>query len=365
MKKLELDIGSDEEDPMSGSMSFEIGAEGLKFIKENLQLGKHGLSNATTGEIFASIGPQDIEFFDIIGKGAAGVVQRAVHKQTGMQLAIKTINVYERDRRHQLLNDLRVFITSKCPFLVKFYGAYFEEGIVKVALELMDLGSVATVVKTLKEIPIDPKKKRMGLINEPVLTILSQQILNGLLYLHKCKKQLHRDIKPDNILLNSQGEAKLSDFGISKELDKSVQLSGTFVGTVTYMSPERIEGKKYSFPSDVWSFGLVLYEMATGLYPYPQSVNYMEILDYIVNSPEPTFPKNCGFSAEFADFLSRCLQKDPSKRDTVAQLCAHPWILQYSQSEVDIENWVQEVLNAKKMKGKMPDIPTAKVSLQV
>ncbi len=218
------------------------------------------------------------------------------------------MNIYDKDRRHQLLNDLKAFIGADCPFLVKFYGTYIEEGIVKVALELMDLGSIATITKLLRERAAEQKrfeKKKSPLVSEPILTKLTQQILSGLLYLHKCKKQIHRDIKPDNILLNSKGEAKLSDFGISKELDMSAALCNTFVGTVTYMSPERLEGKKYSFPSDVWSLGLVLYEMATGQYAYPQTGAYIEVLDYIMNHPEPTLPADGTFSPEFCDFLKR------------------------------------------------------------
>jgi serine/threonine protein kinase len=179
---------------------------------------------------------------------------------------------------------------------------------VKVGLELMDWGSVGSMIKLLKDRSVDTKRpgtKKQPLIPEPVLTKLAQQILNGLLYLHKCKKQIHRDIKPDNILLNSKGEAKLSDFGLSKELDKTAALCNTFVGTVTYMSPERLEGKKYSFPSDVWSFGLVLYEMATGCYPYPQSGVYMVILDHIVNSATPSLPTDGTFSPEFGNFIKR------------------------------------------------------------
>eukprot|EP00826_Nyctotherus_ovalis_P003253 TRINITY_DN10656_c0_g5_i1.p2 TRINITY_DN10656_c0_g5~~TRINITY_DN10656_c0_g5_i1.p2 ORF type:complete len:181 (-),score=54.58 TRINITY_DN10656_c0_g5_i1:336-878(-) len=178
------------------------------------------------------------------------------------------------------------------------------------ALELMDLGSVAALVKLLNDRTADQKKaikKKEPLIPEPILAKLAQQILSGLLYLHKCKKQVHRDIKPDNILVNSRGEAKLSDFGISKELDKTADLCNTFVGTMAYMSPERIEGqgKKYSYPSDVWSFGLVLYEMAVGSYAYPQSGAQFEMLCWIRNNPAPTLPSEITFSAEFRDFLHR------------------------------------------------------------
>ena len=85
--------------------------------------------------------------------------------------------------------------------------------------------------------------------------------------MHHKNHQVHRDIKPENILLNSIGKVKLSDFGISKELEKTKALTNTFVGTISYMSPERIQGMQYSYSSDIWSLGIVLVELATGQFP--------------------------------------------------------------------------------------------------
>jgi serine/threonine protein kinase len=111
------------------------------------------------------------------------------------------------------------------------------------------------------------------LIKELVISRIAFQILNALEYLHNTKKQLHRDIKPDNILVDSQlGRAKLSDFGISKKLsgsDYQSEITNTYTGTLCYMSPERLESKDYSYPSEIWSFGVVIYEMGEGQHPYP------------------------------------------------------------------------------------------------
>ena len=202
---------------------------------------------------------------------------------------------------------------------MQFYGAYFEEGMVKVVLELMDIGSIGDVIKYLKEKPL--LRPNAPLVPEPILSKLTQQVdfvyffrihfaffnqmLNGLLYLHKCKRQVHRDIKPDNILMNSKGEVKLSDFGISKELQKTAALCNTFVGTVTYMSPERILGTTYSYGGDVWSLGLVIMELATGIYPYSPVKAYMDMLDHIITSKPPSLPTNGTFTSLFQDFLNR------------------------------------------------------------
>ena len=88
------------------------------------------------------------------------------------------------------------------------------------------------------------------------------------MFLHTTKHQMHRDIKPENILLNSEGQLKLTDFGISKQLEKTYAITNTFVGTLIYMSPERMGGKNYSYSSDIWSLGLVILELACGKHPY-------------------------------------------------------------------------------------------------
>ena len=93
---------------------------------------------------------------------------------------------------------------------------------------------------------------------------IARQTLLGLEYLHVTKKIVHRDVKPSNILVDTDGSAKISDFGVSGRLADSVAKCDSWVGTVTYMSPERISGEAYAFDSDVWSLGLALLECATG-----------------------------------------------------------------------------------------------------
>ena len=92
------------------------------------------------------------------------------------------------------------------------------------------------------------------------------------------------------------------------------------------MSPERIGAKKYNHLSDIWSFGIVLYELAMGKYPFINAKTYFEMLDAVVNEAQPEL-QGSHFSAELKDFLTRCLQKKISMRASAVELLSHPWIL--------------------------------------
>lgn len=200
----------------------------------------------------------------------------------------------------------------------------------------MDLGSARDLVNILnstKALPFD----------EAFLAAFSRQVLLGLHYLHTKKHQLHRDIKPENILLNSQGRVKLSDFGISKELEKTKALTQTFVGTLSYMSPERIQGLEYGYSSDIWSLGLVLLELASGQFPIEafrseQRLTYIERIQSMIRESSPRLPDQLGYSALFHDFINSMLTKDQNQRACTSQLLNHPWIVEqqctYSEEQV-------------------------------
>jgi serine/threonine protein kinase len=168
-----------------------------------------------------------------------------------------------------MLNDVKALCDAKAvPGLISFCGAYHnpDSGQISIVLEYMDGGSIADVVA------------RVGHIPENVLSRLTARILTGLTYLHKHKHMVHRDIKPANILINLEGEPKITDFGISAFINSTMGQCNTFLGTVTYMSPERINNERYSFSADIWSLGLVLVECATGKYPYDNSGGPLQLM---------------------------------------------------------------------------------------
>lgn len=208
---------------------------------------------------------EDLEIGPVIGKGSTGAVLEAVHKPTGTRLALKVINIYDKGRRNQLIREICTLYDASCPrygartrtgrvvgrirshadayinqpprySLVTFYGAFHREGCITLALEMMDGGALSNLVAQLGPIP------------EAAMANMVFQILWALAYL-KHEKRVHRDIKPSNLLINSRGEVKVTDFGVSAELQSSVQMCGTFVGTFKYMSPERIRNQPYNYAS--------------------------------------------------------------------------------------------------------------------
>ena len=125
------------------------------------------------------------------------------------------------------MNDLKVFLNSDNANMVKFYGCFYREGWLNEVIEYMNLGSLRNIIK------FNHKYKRPPI--EEILAELAVCVLKGLLYIHKEKHQIHRDIKPENILINSNGEVKITDFGIFKQLQKTRELSKTWCGTFIYM----------------------------------------------------------------------------------------------------------------------------------
>lgn len=302
------------------------------FVKGDVAIDATGIAMKDNPKTFRLL-YDELQIGDIIGRGGSSIVLHGLHGPTSTPLALKVINMFDKSKRDQLICEIQTLYNAECPSLISFYGAFYREGAITIALEFMDGGSLANVLSQLGPIP------------EDVLAHIAYQILWGLAYL-KHEKRVHRDVKPSNILINSKGEVKVTDFGVSAELQNSIQMCGTFVGTFKYMSPERIKNAPYSYASDIWSFGLVMSECATGLYPFQECPNCIEMAQTILDTD--LSPPEGNFSIHFQDFVSQCLRRDPSKRLPAEVLLGAPWLVQhgatnYPASVVKVRQWIQSM----------------------
>uniref|UniRef100_A0A8C5R514 Dual specificity mitogen-activated protein kinase kinase 1 n=1 Tax=Leptobrachium leishanense TaxID=445787 RepID=A0A8C5R514_9ANUR len=225
----------------------------------------------------------DFEKVSELGAGNGGVVFKVSYRPSSLIMARKLIHLEIKPAiRNQIIRELQVLHECNSPYIVGFYGAFYSDGEISICMEHMDGGSLDQVLKKAGKIP------------EKILGKVSIAVIKGLTYLREKHKIMHRDVKPSNILVNSRGEIKLCDFGVSGQLIDS--MVNSFVGTRSYMSPERLQGTHYSVQSDIWN-----------------------LLDYIVNEPPPKLPTGV-FGTEFQDFVNKCLVKNPADRAYLKQL---------------------------------------------
>ena len=213
----------------------------------------------------------------LLGRGASGAVYLGLDETTGRLLAIKEIPLGASFEK-----EFAIMKTASHPNVVTYYGAEAseDEGLFKIHMEYVPGGSLAGLIRAHGALPIAALRK------------YATDVLKGLEYLHTVLRIVHRDIKPDNILLTSDGVCKLTDFGVSAA--QSVSGCVTVVGTPHYMPPEMLMGDSYGCPADIWSFGCAVYEMATGHVPWSDCLNPASVMFRVVQSTEPpALPGGC------------------------------------------------------------------------
>lgn len=216
------------------------------------------------------------------------------------------------------------------PHVVKYYGSYFKDSDLWIVMEYCGAGSVSDIMRLRKKT-----------LNEEEIATIIYDTLRGLEYLH-LRRKIHRDIKAGNILLNTQGHAKLADFGVAGQLSDTMAKRNTVIGTPFWMAPEVIQEIGYDCVADIWSLGITALEMAEGKPPYGD-IHPMRAIFMIPTKPPPSFREPDQWQPEFIDFVSRCLVKNPEERATASKLLQHQFIRGAQPASI-LRNMLEEAM---------------------
>ena len=247
-----------------------------------------------------------------IGKGGMGEVYLAEDSRLGRKVALKILSsVFDLDPEglRRFIREAKVVSTLNHPNILTIYESGEEDSIKFIASEFVE-------GETLTE------RLRSGPLSAETALDIAVQIAGALLAAHGAAI-VHRDIKPDNIMIRPDGVVKLLDFGIAK-LAEPLRLTGPgtapgiIIGTPNYLSPEQARGKNVDARSDIFSFGLVLYEMFTGVKTF-EAENAIDVISSILQKePIPASRIVPGISPEIAEMISRTLRKRPEERYSAA-----------------------------------------------
>jgi eukaryotic-like serine/threonine-protein kinase len=249
------------------------------------------------------------EIVSELGRGAMGVVYKAVDPVIGRTVAVKTIRLSEEGTgltRPELLTrfqtEARAAGLLTHPNIVVVYDAGEEDGLYYITMELVEGKSLQALLDGGHAFPL-PRTLR-----------IMEQTCSALQFAHE-RNVVHRDIKPANLMLTADDTVKITDFGTAKILQfGTMQQTSHVMGTPSYMSPEQVKGRAVDGRSDIFSLGVMLYEMMTGEKPYPGQ-NITTVIYKIVNEdPVPPRQIDPSIHAGLSAIVMRALAKEPENR---------------------------------------------------
>ncbi|XP_063813633.1 protein kinase C delta type-like [Pseudophryne corroboree] len=274
-----------------------------------------GISVASTPETTAASHLlASLTFHRMLGEGGFGKVFLASHSISKQRLAVKVIEKSQEVKsikKYSMCVEKEVLkITGESAFFPHTYAAFHTPGHIFFVMEYLSGGDLFQLIQ------------RRGPFDVPTIRFFAAEILCGLQFLHT-RGIVHRDIKTDNILLDAAGHVKIADFGLSvMNVHGDKKISGQ-TGTLYYMAPEITSNIPYNTTVDLFSFGVVLFEMATGVYPFHAGDDSDEVM-LSIRQDAPCYPSN--LHPEIRDILERLLCKDPEERQKLcSNIKCHPF----------------------------------------
>jgi serine/threonine protein kinase len=267
-------------------------------VTETLETPKEEL---TTGSTFAG----RYQIIEELGKGGMGKVYKAQDTDLKEKVAIKLLKpeiAADKKTIERFRNELKFARKIRHKNVCQMYDLNKEEGAHYITMEYVDGEDLKSMIRM------------MGQLGSGKTVYVAKQVCEGLAEAHRLGV-VHRDLKPQNIMIDKDGNTRIMDFGIARSLKtKGITATGVMIGTPEYMSPEQVEGKDVDQRSDIYSLGIILYEMVTGRVPFEGDTPFTIGVKHKSESPKDPKELNSQLPEDLNLVILRCLEKDRENR---------------------------------------------------
>jgi tRNA A-37 threonylcarbamoyl transferase component Bud32 len=243
-----------------------------------------------------------------IGSGSFGTVYKVIKKDTKWAFAMKCLSKMFLNKKKMLnyaISEVQIMKELNHPFVLCLYYSFQTSSSLYLVLEYCEKGDLESLLEK-------------GKLSEHEAKFYIAEIVLGLEYLHKLGI-IYRDLKPANILLDSEGHVRIADFGLAKTFDEKVESVSTVVGSPAYISPEIICHENLTKAADIYSLGIVMHELLTGTIPFPDL--QMDKLFSSIGSGKFNFSDEIGKEAK--DLIKKLVQRKPEKRPRIEEIKNH------------------------------------------
>ena len=265
---------------------------------ETLQTPIHEL---TTGSAFAG----RYQIIEELGKGGMGRVYRVLDKKLNEEVVLKLINPeigLDKKTIERFSNELKLSRKIVHKNVARMFDLNEEKGTHYITMEYVQGEDLRRLIR------------KMGILSPGQAMPIARQVCEGLVEAHRLGV-VHRDLKPSNVMIDEEGNARIMDFGIALSLSgKGITDAGMIIGTPEYMSPEQVEGKQTDPRSDIYSLGVILYEMVTGRTPFEGDTPFTIGVKHKSEIPRDPRELNTQIPPDLGRLVLKCLEKDRAKR---------------------------------------------------
>jgi serine/threonine protein kinase len=264
--------------------------------------------------------PHDFEIVEVVGKGGLGKVSKVKYKVDGNIYAMKSFRkskLKEAKQVEHAFNEKKILGSISHPFIVNIKYSFQSETKLYLIMEYLSGGEIYYHLRKTKYF----SEKTAKFYLAQLVCVLDFLHENGIIY---------RDLKPENLVLDSNGYLKLTDFGIAKNNIKPGNTTNTFCGSAEYLSPEMIKGDYYNQSVDIWSLGIVFFEMLIGVPPFFDKNIDKLYKKIFFNDPNYNINKNVKPSEQSIDLINKLLTKNQKERISIKDVKKHSFFKDFN-----------------------------------